>query len=144
MAHLMPLNQPVQTVGGSMGIILNVGQKVGHPRRGGVNNFNDVQAVQALIDLYLAFKPAAQLLLPPATGAFDAITGYWIYEAQVSLRHRNPSQIIDGIVSPVRNGIVSYGTGDWVIVELNAGASSNAFDSWNSLCMQYANFPLGA
>jgi hypothetical protein len=144
MAHLMPLKQPIQTYGGSMGIILNVGQTVGHPRRGGVNNFNDVQAVQALIDLYLAFKQSPQLMLPTVTGAFDAITGFWIFETQVFLRKKNPSQIIDGIISPVRGGMVSYGAGEWAIVELNAGASSFAFDSWNSLCMQYANFPLGA
>jgi hypothetical protein len=144
MAHLVPLKQPVQTAGGSMGIILNVGQTVGHPRRGGVNNFNDVQAVQALIDLYLAFGPAMQLGLPDVTGTFDSTTGYWIFEAQVALRKRFPSEIIDGIVSPAHDGMATYGTGAWTIIELNAGACSHAFDSWNSLCMQYANFPLGA
>jgi hypothetical protein len=143
MAHLMPLQQPFKTAGGSMGVILNVGQKVGRPARGGVNNFNDVQAVQALIDLYFAFSPM-QTMLPSANGAFDPTTGYWIYELQVGLRQRHPSQIIDGIISPARNGMVTYGAGEWTIVELNAGASSRDFDSWNSLCMQYANFPLGA
>jgi hypothetical protein len=121
MAFVMSLDTPVTTLQRKqMSRILNVTQKVGLRLNGAVNSSDDVRAVQELLAIAVRDHPIKPA--PRPTGTFDAITGFWIFDAQSSLRKQFGGEIVDGVVSPAQRGRVMYGPGMWIIVFFNATA----------------------
>ena len=105
--------------------ILNVSSKVG-PTADCSNNSNDVELVQRLLALMIPGTPSLAALgfgLPAPTGRFDALTGFYIFQTQASVRNLpfGRGEIVDGCVSRARGA--SYGQqGFWTIVVLNLNA----------------------
>jgi hypothetical protein len=61
--------------------------------------------------------------VPQATGNYDAVTGFYIYDTQYFLKTKagHHGVIVDGIVSPAQGGSYSAGA-PWTIVLLNLQA----------------------
>ena len=116
--------------------ILNVSHPVG-PRTAPrvVNERSDVEAVQRLIAI--AGRPASGrdgFTLPAPTGTFDVVTGYWVLRAQMDQLRHSPSEVVDGVVSPARDGRSGYGAGTfWTIVLLNYWAKGQSAAEWAAL-----------
>ena len=98
----------------------------------------DVELVKYLIRLGARSWSAYAQIGPRMTvnGSFDAILGYWIFRTQVASRHQ--MQVIDGIVSPARKGLMYAPKSPWVIVQINVFAMMEDEAGWRDL----ANNPL--
>jgi hypothetical protein len=81
--------------------ILNVSQKVGPTNEGGINNQNDVDAVEKLmlVAYRCIFEDGLSLT---NNGIFDPVTGYYIYRMQANFKREYPATILDGIISPAK------------------------------------------
>lgn len=127
MAHVAKLPQPE----GGMNEFLAVSGKVGGDRDC-PNKYSDVQAVQRLLALIVRGTSGEDLGVPPATGRFDALTGFHIFNIQNWVRKSRQGTIVDGCVSPARG--VSYGGGGiYSILHLNAMARANNRALWEKL-----------
>jgi hypothetical protein len=127
MAHILEL---VHNPSGLTSII-NVSQKVGPTKEGGVNNQNDVDAVEKLI-IIASGGVFDDGFVINNNGNFDPVTGYTIYRTQANLKRNNPAITLDGIISPAKG--VGYGANTkYTIVKLNEVAkntNSAAYDEF--------------
>ena len=109
MARILALNPPFN----GMSMIVNVLGRVGPSEP---NSPDDVRVVQRLLQMASRGKAfAASIGVPQATGRFDAVTGFWIFDVQASFKH----QIVDGVVSPAHGTHYAPTGGIWTIVLFN-------------------------
>jgi hypothetical protein len=114
MSRILKLNPPFRGLTVAVNVLDHVGPKL-------TNNLDDVKVVQKLLQLSSKGSEfASEIGLPAISGRFDAATGFWIYRFQDIDRHKSPSNVIDGKISPARGG--SYGGGTWTIISMNAFA----------------------
>ena len=86
MAYVVQLAQAAPILNGqSMTEILNVSQPVGMQYKGAPNLYGDVAAVQGLIAIQAAGNTALAQPIPTVTGTFDSMTGYYIFDQQISI-----------------------------------------------------------
>lgn len=121
---------------GGMSYIWNVSQHVGvHSKCS--NLPDDVELVQRLILHIHRYAPpngpnrrAPSIgFLQVANGRMDSMTAF-----EILWRDRVVYQPDDdGIVSPARNGMISYGSGNWLIARLNAKAAELNRAAWEAL-----------
>jgi hypothetical protein len=118
MARTLTLNPPFQ----GLSSIVNVLHRVG-PQE--VNDSSDVKVVQTLLRMHQS-PFAKKVGVPQATGNYDAVTGFYIYDTQYFLKTKAGHQgvIVDGIVSPAQGGSYSAGA-PWTIVLLNLQAQKD-------------------
>jgi len=141
MAYIVQLSPPQPLSSGqTLSQIINVSQPVGVPGFGGVNLYDDVAAVQGLIQIAVSGGTGLAQPFPTVTGSFDTMTGYYIFDQQVSDRQSFPNSIVDGIVSPAsESGGICYTTGGvWTIVGLNVAAANANYAEWQALVQNYA------
>jgi hypothetical protein len=130
MAHLL-VPQPLDA---QLPVFFNVDGVVGAPPA--QNLREDVLLVQFGFKV-IADSPVAttgQDVLAAAkavqvTGNIDAATINAIRTMQQSFKAKNPAQVVDGRVSPARNGY-SYGQALWIITHLNNSIQNRHVDSW--------------
>lgn len=100
---------------------------------------DDVELVQRLIAIaFRDLAPPQELILPTPTGKFDPVTGFYVFSTQRHLREAFPNEVIDGIVSPARDGHQGYGAGSlWTIVALNLQARHVSQSDWEALLRRF-------
>jgi hypothetical protein len=85
------------------------------------NQAEDVRVVQNLMHAVALFSAGrAGISAPEVNGRFDAVTGFWIFYLQSTLRAGHIG-VVDGIVSPARGGAY-FGATPSFIAHLNGAA----------------------
>ncbi len=97
------------------------------------NNREDVLLVQFFFRVISkkVTEPAAKLVLSAVkmTGTIDAPTIAAIKDIQTRHKKNNPGAIVDGRMSPAKNGY-NYGGAEWAIVRLNENVQTSNLDNW--------------
>jgi hypothetical protein len=116
--RILTLKVPYDGLTRAVNVLDTVGFSEGNKR-------DDVLVVQNLLRILTMTKAfASSVGLPQATGSYDALTGFWIYNWQYLW-----SSTIDGTVSPAR-GDGYYGGKPWFIIQLNAAARRANSTGW--------------
>ncbi len=112
MSRVLTINPPYKGLSVAVNVLKHVGP--GKP-----NDNDDVRLIQRLLQLCATGSEfAADIGLPNLTGKFDAATGFWIFRFQEVDRRKNPTQVIDGIVSPATGGRYNAAS-PWTIISMN-------------------------
>jgi hypothetical protein len=99
---------------------VNLSASVG---RNGVNNKNDVLAVQALMKYGLEDNPDWRgMRFPEPTGTFDGLTLALIKRYQRHLKRLVSSAKVDGRIDPAKGTFTAGGRVMWTILSLNSDA----------------------
>ncbi|HEX4593591.1 MAG TPA: hypothetical protein VH157_04920 [Bryobacteraceae bacterium] len=128
MSRISPLNPPFAGISSYVNVLGRVGPNE-------ANNPDDVKIVQQLLQMICKGESTVYKSIgyPQITGHFDAATGFWIYDAQVTTKKRPElklgATVVDGIVSPAHGS--HYGPhGVWTIVFFNVWAQTADPDNY--------------